>query len=59
MIGTYERRKEMLKKVGNIAVDNQLDYYHEQIKALEEAGFTVILTSHTYSTDYFDIAREK
>ena len=48
----------MLKKIGSIAVDNQIDYYHEQIKALEKAGFTVILTLHTFGTDYYDIAKD-
>ena len=48
----------MLERIGSIAVDNQFDYSHEQIKALEKAGFTVILTLHTIGTDYFDIAKD-
>lgn len=48
----------MLKKIGSIAVDNETDYRHEQIKVLEKAGFTVILTLHTFGTDYFDIAKD-
>ena len=48
----------MLERIGSIAVDNQIDYRHEQIKALEKAGFTVILTLHTFGTDYYDIAKD-
>ena len=47
----------MLKRIGSLAVDS-LDYNHEQIKALEKAGFTVILTLHTFGTDYYDIAKD-
>ena len=47
----------MLERIGSIAVNNQIDYRHEQIKALDKAGFTVILTLHTFGTDYYDLAK--
>ena len=49
----------MLIKIGSIAVDNQKDYRHEQVKALEEKGFVLILTLSTFGTDYYDVAKQE
>ena len=48
----------MLERIGSIAVDNSKDYKHETVSSLEKSGFTLILTLHTYGTDYYDIAKE-
>lgn len=49
----------MLKKVGELQVDRQIDYYGKQIEALEKSGFVLILTHQTFGTSYYIIACEK
>lgn len=48
----------MLKKVGELKVDKQKDYYGKQVKALEQYGFTVMLEHEDYGTAYYAIAYE-
>lgn len=49
----------MLKKVGELQVDRQIDYYEKQKEALEKSGFVLILTYQTFGTSYYTIACEK
>lgn len=49
----------MLRKVGELQVDRQLDYYEKQKEALEKSGFVLILTHQTFGTSYYNIACEK
>lgn len=48
----------MLKKVGELKVDKQKDYYGKQVKALEEYGFTVMLEHEDFGTAYYAVAHE-
>ena len=48
----------MLKKVGELKVDKQKDYYGKQVKALEQYGFTVMLEHEDFGTAYYAIAYE-
>ena len=48
----------MLKKMAELKVNNNADYYNEIMKTLEEKGFTVILEVKTYSENYYSIAKE-
>lgn len=46
----------MLKKVGELKVDTNIDYLGKVPEALILRGFTLILNYKTYGTSVFDIA---
>ena len=46
----------MLKKVGELKVDTNIDYRGKIVEALENSGYTLILNYKTYGTSQYDIA---
>lgn len=46
----------MLKKVGELKVNKQVDYHQHQVEALERCGYTLILDHEDYFTAYYDVA---
>ena len=49
----------MLKKVGELKLDKQKDYYGKQVKALEASGFTLILEHEDFGNAYYSVAYEE
>ena len=48
----------MLKKLAELTIHFDDDYYNKVIKALEAAGLTVIKTTDTMTDKYYIIAEE-
>ena len=48
----------MLKKLAELKVNKQADYYGEIIKTLEEKGFTIVEDLNTTSDIYYSIAKQ-
>lgn len=46
------------KKLAELKVDTFSDYYDKVAKALEKAGFTLVIESETTSTKYIIVADE-
>lgn len=49
----------MYKKLGELKVDTFSDYYDKVVKALENAGFILVLETETTSTKYFIVAERE
>ena len=48
----------MLKKLAELTVNTNADYYETIVKALEKDGFIVIRELETYGENYYSIAKE-
>jgi hypothetical protein len=48
--------KEMKKQLGELKIDKSADYYGKVIKALEDAGFIIILSDETTTDKYYIVA---
>ena len=48
----------MLKKLAELKVNNEADYYGLIVKALEKDGFVVIEELETYGENFYSIAKE-
>ena len=49
----------MNKKLGELKVDKSADYYDKMIKALEDAGFVLVLDCETTSEKYYIVAESE
>lgn len=49
----------MLRKLAELHVKKNDDYYNEVVKSLEKEGFTVILEVETTLMNYYLIAKEE
>ena len=49
----------MNKKLGKLEVNKSADYYDKIIKALEDAGFVLVLDCETTSEKYFIVAESE
>jgi len=49
----------MNKKLANLTVDKSADYYGKIIKALEKAGFVLVLEVETSTEGYYIIAESE
>jgi len=46
----------MNKKLAELTVSKSADYYDKVVKALEEAGFVIVLNYETFSDKYYYVA---
>jgi hypothetical protein len=46
----------MKKQLGELKIKSSADYYDKVIKALEDAGFIIILSAETTTDDYYIVA---
>lgn len=49
----------MLKKLGELHIKKSDDYYDNVAKALEKAGFILVVDSETTTDRYYIVAKEK
>lgn len=49
----------MNKEVAELTVKTSADYYGKVVKALEDAGFVIVLRTETYSDKYYIIAKSE
>lgn len=49
----------MNKKLGELKVNKSADYYNKMIKALEDAGFVLVLECETTSERYYIVAESE
>ena len=49
----------MLKKLAELHVKKNDDYYNEVVESLEKEGYTVILSAETTLMNYYLIAKEE
>lgn len=49
----------MNKKLGKLEVSKSADYYDKIIKALEDAGFVLVLDCETTSEKYYIVAESE
>lgn len=48
----------MNKKLAELKVNKSADYYDKTVKALEEAGFVLVLDCETMTEKYYTVAEE-
>lgn len=48
----------MNKKLAELKVNKSADYYDKAVKALEEAGFVLVLDCETMTEKYYIVAEE-
>lgn len=51
--------KQMYKKLADLTVSKSSDYYDEVVKALEEAGFLIVLEVETTTDRYYIVAKDE
>lgn len=49
----------MNKKLGELKVNKSSDYYGKMVKALEDAGFVLVLDFETTSEKYYIVAERE
>ncbi len=49
----------MNKKLAELTVSKSADYYNEVVKALEDAGFVLVLDLETTSHRYYTVAESE
>lgn len=49
----------MYKQLAELTVEKSADYYGKVIKALEDAGFVIVLTAETFTDRYYIIAESE
>ena len=49
----------MNKQLGKLTIKKSADYYDRVVKALEDAGFIIILSGETTSERYYVVAESK
>ena len=49
----------MIKKLGELKVDKYSAHYEEMIKALEDAGFVLVLDHETLTEKYYIVAESE
>ena len=53
------RNNGMNKKLAELIVSKSADYYDKVVKALEDAGFIIILSTETATDSYYIVAENK
>lgn len=48
----------MLKKVAELKLNKNKDYYKETVKALEKAGFILVAEMETFTEIFYIVAKE-
>lgn len=48
----------MIKQLGKLEIRKSADYYDKVVKALEDAGFVIILSAETSTDKYYIVADE-
>lgn len=51
--------QKMNKKLGKLTVDKSADYYNKVVKALEDAGFVLVIDFETTSERYYIVAESE
>ena len=46
----------MNKRLAELTVKKSADYYNKVVKALEDAGFVIVLDCETYTEGYYIVA---
>lgn len=46
----------MIKKLGKLEIQKSSDYYDKVVKALEKAGFVIVLETETSTEKYYIVA---
>lgn len=49
----------MIKQLGKLEIRKSADYYDKVVKALENAGFVIILSTETSTDKYYIVARSE
>lgn len=49
----------MLEDIGTLSVNTSKDYQGKVVKALEEAGFTLVLSCETFTEKHYIITQKK
>ena len=49
----------MIKQLGELTIKKSADYYDKVVKALEDAGFVIILSTETTTEKYYIVARSE
>lgn len=49
----------MTKQLGELKIKKSADYYDKVIKALEEAGFVIVLSTETTTEKYYVVAEKE
>jgi hypothetical protein len=49
----------MNKELAKLTVKNSADYYGKVVKALEEAGFVIVLSGETFTDKYYIVAESE
>lgn len=49
----------MIKQLGKLEIRKSSDYYGKVVKALEDAGFTIILSTETSTEAYYIVAESE
>ena len=49
----------MNKKLAELTVNKSTDYYNKVVKALEDAGFIIVLTFETFTDRHYIIAESE
>lgn len=49
----------MIKQLGKLTIEKSADYYDKVVKALENAGFVIILSTETTTDRYYIVAERE
>lgn len=49
----------MIKKLGRLEIRKSSDYYDDVVKALEKAGFVIVLETETSTEKYYIVAKSE
>lgn len=49
----------MTKQLGELTIKKSADYYDKVVKALEDAGFLIILSAETTTDKYYIVAERE
>ena len=49
----------MNKKLAELTVNKTTDYFDKVVRALEDAGFIVVLSAETYTDRYYIVAKSE
>ena len=49
----------MNKQLGELTIKKSADYYDKVVKALEDAGFVIVLTTETTTDRYYIVAESE
>ena len=49
----------MTKQLGELTIKKSADYYDKVVKALEDAGFVIILSTETITDRYYIVAESE